>query len=179
MKKILSIFAIVCLLSSCGGKEESPYLIQYVETLISEYPNFESNEIAKRSVEDSIRNHIENQIGKPASDLVGIEFRFEKILDGQNGKCAIFVARPPMAFIDNPGNGSKYISADVSLIVFTSIDDAMAAKLGNHQTYAITGILDKWDADNLIYFDLLSTSSKSLNFGTYILKDTHITEYSE
>ncbi|WP_302998298.1 hypothetical protein [uncultured Alistipes sp.] len=179
MRKFLSILAIVCFLSSCGGNEEKTYLIQYVETLISEYPNFASNEIAKRSVKDSIRNHIENQIGKPASDLIGLELKFEKILDGQNGKCAIFIARPPMAFIDNPGNKSKYISADVSLIVFSPIDDAMAAKLGNHQTYAITGILDEWDADNLIYFDLLSTSSKSLDFGTYILKDAHITEYSE
>lgn len=177
MRKILSIIAIVCFLSSCGGGQESPYLIQYVEKIISKYPNFESNEIAKCSVEDSIRNHIENQIGKPASDLIGIEFRFEKILDGQNGKCAIFVAHP-MAFVDNPGNGDKYIGADVSLIVFTQIDDATAAKLGNHQTYAITGVLDKWDADNLTYLDL-SSSSDTLDFGTYILKDAHITEYSE
>ena len=105
MKKLtLSTIVLltILLITGCGGKDigTKTKLERYTEKLIQLYPNFATNEMAKKSINDSIAVMSKNAIGKDAILLDSVAFKFDSLREGKSGKCALFVAEPFM-FIDN------------------------------------------------------------------------------
>lgn len=178
MRNVLSILAILAIfLTSCSdGDIPKPFVAQYAESLMSQYPNYTSNDIAKGIVKDSISSHIKSYIGNDAKDLDGVEFHFDKLIDGKDGKCAIFTSDVYVS-IDAPANSqNKYIIGSIKIIAFGKVDDATAATLDNNMKYSISGILHEWDGDNTLNV-IRSSSYDDLDFGTYILDDMKVREY--
>lgn len=177
MRKVLSLLAVFAFVfCSCSEeKVNDPYVIKYAKSLVSQYPNYASNEMAKDAINDSIINHSRSFIGKDARDLDDIVFSFDDLLDGKDGKCAIFVSSTNFS-IDAPSNSSdKYISPFVKIIAFGRIDNNIAAKLDKNCKYKVSGKLHEWDGENNLNV-LMSSMSDDLDFGTYILDDMTITE---
>lgn len=178
MRKVLSVLAILAIFfASCSdGDVAKPFVAQYAETLISQYPNYASNDMAKSIVKDSISNHIKSYIGNDAKDLDGVEFHFDKLIDGKKGKCAVFTSNIYIS-IDAPANNQdKYIIGNVKIIAFGNVDDTIASKLDNKIKYSISGILHDWDDGNALNI-IYSSSYDDLDFGTYILDDMKVKEY--
>lgn len=177
MRKLLSLLVVFTFtFFSCSEERvNDPYVIKYAKSLVSQYPNFDSNYMAKETVRDSITNHSRSFIGKTAKDLDDIVFSFYDLIDGKNGKCAIFKFSTPLT-IDAPSNSkNKYISSSVKIIAFGRVDDDVAAKLDKNCKYRVSGKLHEWDGDNNLQV-LMSSMSDDLDFGTYILDDMTITE---
>jgi hypothetical protein len=167
------------ILSSCVGTEESkPFVVEYANRLIEQYPNFASNEIAKKAVTDSIYNHAMSFVGKQANDLNGIEFKFERLIEGQNGYCAVFTASR-YTDIENPiNNGDKYLGATINIAAFGNISDEVASRLDKNTSYSLSGILHAWDDKNTLNI-YHSYAHDALDFGIYILDDILIKEFPE
>lgn len=177
MKRLFIVFTITFLIASCGTNSSVnvPYVVKFTERLITQYPNYSSNKLAKEAVQDSIVKHAQSFIGKEAKDLEGIEFSFYKLINGDNGYCAIFKGSG-LSMIEAPkGSSKKYMTASSKIIVFGNVDDVIATKLDSNKEYYISGILHNWDGDN--YLGIYSTmTSDDLDFGTYILENMSITE---
>lgn len=179
MRKGLSFGAILALFFvSCSNENIiKPYVVQYAESLVYQYPNYASNEIAKEVIKDSISNHAKSYIGNYAKDLNSIEFHFDKLLNGKDSKCAVFTSSSYLS-VDAPVNSqNKYICAFLKIIAFGKVDDVTAAKLDKNMKYSISGILHEWDGDNTLNI-LTSSSYDDLDFGTYILDGMIIKEIS-
>lgn len=176
MRKLLLLAIFTFTIFSCSEeKAYDPYVIKYAKSLVSQFPNFASNDITKEIVRDSITNHARSFIGKNAKDLDDIVFTFEDLIDGKGGKCAIFVSSTYLT-IDAPSNSTdKYITSSVKIIAFGRVDNDVATKLDKNYKYKVSGKLHEWDGDNNIHV-LMSSMSDDLNFGTYILDDMTITE---
>ena len=85
MKKIfLFLSFLVILLSSCSDPKPASELEAKCEALMEKYPNYESNEIAYKAVNDSIAAYCESFIGKDATILKGLEFEFVEIYENKD-----------------------------------------------------------------------------------------------
>lgn len=175
MKKLFLFIMPTLIFLSCGKEYKPTYVEEYTKQLVLKHPNFETNEIAKSAIRDSIKAHITPFIGKHPKDIEGVKFRFEKLIEGKNGYCALFTATQ-YTDIENPSeSGDKYINATIQIIAFGNIDDTTASSLDAHKYYELSGVLHSWDEDNSIPV-IRSTSFGSIDFGTYILDDMTIKE---
>lgn len=113
MKKNLIAAALIALaVASCNRSESvsTTPLEQYTENLLSQFPNYESNEIARNSMNDSIKAHARSQIGSIPTDLSGLKFNFEEIKEGNDTCVATFLATG-YASIDAPANSKTNTSS--------------------------------------------------------------------
>lgn len=178
--KIFLFFGITFLLLSCSEskKEDKTYFEQYAESLITQYPNYESNDIAKSAIKDSIKNHAESFIGKNPKDLEGIEFSFSDFREGKEGKCAIFTAYTHCD-IEAPKNSDRErIISTAHIAIFGKVSDDIATILDSQKRYSISGRLHAWDGDNKISV-LQSIAPNDLDFGIYILDDMQVKEIQQ
>ena len=82
MKHLLFILCTVLLLASCSSNsKEQLFIEKYSEQLIEKYPNYESNEIARTAINDSIANFCESYVGKEATFFKGVHFRFLRLIE--------------------------------------------------------------------------------------------------
>lgn len=181
MRKILYVMTIALsvIICSCSQntKESETNLEIYAEKLISEYPNYESNEMAQSAIKDSIKSHAESFKGKIPNDLQGLQFKFDDFREGHYGKCAVFTASV-QADVDAPKNSDKeYLMSTIHIAVFGRVSDDVAAKLDRNLNYSISGRLHAWDGDNHLQI-LQPISVGDLDFGIYILDDMQVKEAS-
>jgi hypothetical protein len=172
------VLLTILLITGCGGKDigTKTKLERYTENLIQLYPNFATNEMAKKSINDSIAVMSKNAIGKDAILLDSVAFKFDGLREGKYGKCALFVAEPFM-FIDNLNKNSndKSIAVTINISAFGSVDDNIASKLDGNKKYFIKGKIHSIDLKNFLNVYYVS-SFDALNLGTYILDDMSISE---
>lgn len=157
----------------CGGYEavERTPLEQYTEALLTKFPNYKSNEMAKNAMNDSIKAHARAQIGTIPSDISGMKFCFEDIKEGNDTCIAIFSASG-YAEIDAPKNSqNKYITAIPGIVIVGKVDKATASSLDYNKRYSVSGEMFEWDAKSLSY-----SSGVDIPFGTYYLDAITISE---
>lgn len=174
MKKI--IFALAVVLSSCSSPVEKPFVEDYIDRLVEEYPNFASNEIAERAVEDSIRNLANSYVGRNPEILNGVEFKFEELFENNDTTSALFSAVSCMSQIDDKSGAHKYIITPIEILILGRVDSQTAGKLDRNRRYHIGGILHAWDETDR--FLASHITPKSLFLGTYILNNMNITPVS-
>lgn len=175
MKKLLICISMLLpmLLIGCGGNDtaERTPLEQYTEALLTQFPNYKSNEMALNAMNDSIKAHARAQIGTIPSDLSGMKFHFENLKEGNDTCVAVFSATG-YAEIDAPKNSqNKYITATPGIMVVGKVDKATAASLDYNKEYSVTGEMFEWDAKPLNY-----SSVVDIPFGTYYLDALTISE---
>lgn len=176
MKQVLLCVISLLLFFSCDDKrEEVVYVEEYAKQLVLKYPNFKANEIAEAAVKDSIRAHVSLFIGGHPKDIDGVKFRFEKLIEGKNGYCALFTASQYIDVESPSAGGSKYIGATIQMMAFGNVDDVVASSLDTQKYYKLGGVLHAWDEDNSIPV-VRTTYPDRMDFGTYILDDMTVEE---
>lgn len=174
MKKIL--FALAVALSACSSPEEKTFAVDYVDRLVSEYPNFASNDIAKRAVRDSIQVLGRSAIGNSPELLNGIEFKFEELFENNDTTSALFSAVGCVSQINDESGAHKYIITPIEMCVLGRVDSQTAAKLDGNRRYHIDGVLHEWDGVNR--FIAHRVTPESIFLGTYILDNMNVTPVS-
>lgn len=172
-KKIITISLLALSLASCGRSESisTTPLEQYTEKLLTLFPNYESNEIARNTMADSIKAHARAQIGSIPTDLSGLKFKFEEIKEGADTCVATFLATG-YASIDAPSNSSnKYIIATPGIMVVGKVDKATAVTLDHHKQYSVSGKMFEYDAT-----PWANSMVVDIPFGTYFLEALNISE---
>lgn len=173
MKKLLFSLLFPAILISCGGNDaiERTPLEQYTEALITKYPNYASNEMARNAMNDSIKAHANAQIGTIPTDLTGMKFNFREIKEGNDTCVAVFLATG-YASIDAPANSqNKYITATPGIVVVGKVDKAKASTLDYNIEYSVKGEMFAWDATPWAH-----TAVVDIPFGTYFLDTLDISE---
>lgn len=165
MKKI--IFALAIALSACSSPQEKPFVVNYIDHLVEKYPNFASNEIAERAVEDSIQALGKSYIGKRPEILNGVDFRFEELFENKDTTSALFFAVDCLSQIDDKSGAHKYIITPIEIRVLGRVDSQTAAKLDRNRLYHIDGVLHAWDETDRFLPSRMTP--ESLFLGTYIL----------
>lgn len=171
MKKIL--FALAVALTACSSPEEKTFAVDYVDRLVSEYPNFSSNEIAKRAVQDSIQTLGVSSIGKKPEILNGVDFKFEELFEHNDTTAALFSAVSCLSQIEDESGAHKYIITPIEICVLGRVDSQTAAKLDRNRRYRLDGVLHEWDSKNRFLPQRMTP--ESLFLGTYILDDITVT----
>lgn len=171
MKRFLFLCFVLIAITSCGEQEESAYIGKYAEKLLTQYPNYRSNDIAQDAIKDSIENHAKSFIGKVPSDIDGLAFEFIELVEKDGERGALFRARCN-ADIESNSDKKKYIIATVQICVFAVVPNETAAKLDANKTYKLSGILADWDKRDYSY----SACIADMDFGTYFLDNAEIKE---
>lgn len=175
MKRLVFFIVSITVFLSCtnDAKKESP-IIKWTDNIVKTYPNYNSNELAKKSVMDSVVNLAVIQTGKEASFLKGIHFSFKKMIENKEDKdsfAVFFTSTNCRSHIEAEGVGRKYIITDIILRVIGKVGKESAAKLDSNQEYFIKGIVYNWDAGDLLNISS-HYSSEEIDFGTYILNSS-------
>lgn len=171
MKKIMLVAIVAVMMAACSSSDSNkPAVVQYVNDLVTLYPNYRSNDIARTALLDSIANHV-RPAGVSPVDIAGVDFKFAKFVENpQTGaKSAVFTSTGCTSNIENPNGNPKYLMTDINIRVLGAIDDVTAAKLDGNSVYRIDGKLHAWDAADV--FGVTHKIGNAVDFGTYILDD--------
>lgn len=164
------------LYASCSSSEGKPFVVSYADRIIGEYPNFGSNEIAKRAVMDSIQVLGKSYIGESPKTLNGVDFKFEELFENGDSVSALFSAIDCISDIEDKSGAHKYIITPIEIRVLGRVDSQTAAKLDGNSIYHIDGVLHAWD-DKDRFLAHRNTGGK-LFFGTYILDNMNVKSVS-
>lgn len=177
MKNLLFILCAVLLLASCSSNSsEQLFIEKYSEQLIGKYPNYESNEIARKAINDSIAHFCESYVGKDASFFKGVHFRFLRLIENeQKGThAALFESTGLFCEIESEAGGGKYVIANPVFAVLGTPDEATAATLSSGEEYYISGTIHAWDGDHMIHYP--SSNPANLDFGTVIMESINVSK---
>lgn len=180
MKKLFLFLPLLAfLISSCSDPKPESELEAKCEQLMEKYPNYESNELASKAINDSIAAYCESFVGKEASLLKGIEFEFIKIYENKDTGAhpALFRGRA-FCEIDAKGGKNKYIISSPQVLVLGTVSEEQVATFDKNQKYAITGSVHAWDGDNLLGH-MGAMMPGDLSFGTFILNSITVTQIEE
>lgn len=177
MKKLFLLLSLfVILLSSCSEPKPESELEAKCEALMEKYPNYESNDIAYKAINDSITAYCESFVGKEASLLKGIEFEFVEIFENKDtgGHAALFRGRV-FCEIEANGGKTKLIISSPQVMVLGTVGEEQAATLDSNQKYSISGTVHAWDGKNMLGREGVMTHA-DLSFGTFILNPITVTQ---
>lgn len=160
---------LLCVIAlSCSKERVKTPVEKYVETLVKMYPNYETNDIARAAVKDSVTLHMKAAVGKPCVELQDVKFGFRRIVENGGQRAALFDANVS-TFNDVDGKQSMY--SDILMHVMCVVDDETAATLDGQRKYAIAGTLDDW-GENDLYMGISTTAT--IDFGILLLNKATI-----
>ena len=171
MKKFFILLCLTAILYSCGGstKPQAP-VEKWIDGLVTEYPNYDSNELTKKAVRDSVVAFGNKAVDKPTDFLNGVEFRFAKMVENGDSVAVFFDSSGCRSEIDAPENSSrKYVYTDIIIRVLGKVDKATAAKLDKEKLYTLTGVVHAWDEEDRFFISTHAISN--IDLGTFILND--------
>lgn len=176
----VAIIATAALFLSCGGSRKPKAPVEkWIDSLVTAYPNYESNDISKRAVHDSVMAFGNQAVDKTLDFCDGVAFRFAKMIENADSFAVIFDSRSCHSEIEAPeGSNRKYIYTDIVIRVVGKVDKATASKLDGDKRYTLKGTVHAWDAEDKFF---ISTSSiGNIDLGTYIVNnDIEISEVNE
>lgn len=182
MKHLLySICCLVALLvASCGSDTPKCQLEQWGENLLTQYPNYRSNDIAKKSFNDSITAYCESFINKEATLFDGVEFTFKKLVENeQTGThSAIFDGRV-YTEIESNADGGKYLSCTFFLNAMGIVSEDFASSLSSGYKYTLSGKVHAWDGDDMLGMKPGSCTFNDAYLGMFIIDDLKVTKIEE
>lgn len=173
MKKIIILCLLTILVVACNESKKSSYIETYIESLLTKYPNFASNDVAEKALEDSLENHSKSFIGMVTPDIRDLTFDFDEIIDNGSKQGAIFKTSIYPS-IEISSSKVKSVCPIVGLCVFIEVPNDIAATLDANKKYRINGILIDWDKTDFSY----STTS-DINLGTYMIGNAKIEEIKQ
>lgn len=168
---ILSLLLSAIFVCGCQSEKEDAPIVKYVNGVVAEYPNYRSNEISEKSLNEKLANR-----DKSVEDLVGVNFKFKKLIENsQTGKySALFESTGCTSSIESNADGGKYIINGICILVLGSVDESTASKLNSGIEYEISGTLHAWDEEDKFYcYDAMLDG---FFLGTYILDDMTVKE---
>ena len=176
LKNLFLAFAIGAMFafSSCSDPKPASELEAKCESLMDKFPNYASNEIAAKALNDSVAAYCESFVGREATLLKGIEFEFVKTYDNEQKGThpALFEGRA-YCEIEAKGGKNKYIISSPSILVLGTLSNEQTATLDSNQKYSISGIVHAWDGDNLLGEHTVMTPS-DIDFGTFIMESINV-----
>lgn len=187
MKKIF-LLLLPALLWSCTGvnnseKQTSPVetestisnpLQQEAERIMNQYKNFNSNELAKKSMIEEISKFGEYCIGSEAP-FNGIKFKFEKVIENpQNGNYSALMSADISCYIayDADENGLAPVGPGVEITALGVIPQELAITLDYGKEYSVSGVVKEFDIKDQFFI----TYPQDVFFGAFILDDMKITQ---
>lgn len=171
---LLAILALMLAISaSCSSERVKTPIEKYVESLVKQYPNYQSNEIARDAVKDSVGQHMKAAIGKPCVEIQDVEFKFREIIKDGNQQAAMFHANVTTF---NDVDGKESMMSDALIHVLCVVDEQTAATLDGDRKYSISGILDDW-GENDIHMGISTT--QTIDFGVLLLNNATIQPIKE
>ena len=172
MKKLLNQLALIFLLcaiaSACTSERVKNPVEKYVESLVKQYPNYETNEIARAAVKDSVMQHMKAAVGKPSTDIQDVEFKFKRLVEDGDKKAALFEANVNTF---NDVEGKESMMSSILIHALCVVDDETAAKLDGDKVYSISGTLDDW-GENDLYMGISTT--QTIDFGVLLFNHATI-----
>lgn len=168
MKKILLLMLLPVLLWSCGGDNEpTPPVVEVAKTLMTKYPNYESNKEARGEMIKEINEYGNTFVGKQPP-FEGITFHFKRIITNEQtgAQSALLESFGALATVDNPNVKGRYLAGSVQICVLGIVPNDVALSLDRNIDYRVSGIVHAYDEDN--HF-LTTDWNISLYFGTYII----------
>lgn len=179
MKKFLLIFAIAFAVGACSKKDDArPYVLNYTDNLVEQYPGYKSNDMAREIIMDSIHAKCETYVGKDFTLFDGVNFKFIKLFENeQAGTVAGWFRNDYInSDIESTANGGKYVMSSLETLVLGTIDAETASQLASGYSYKITGKVH----DYTPYDDFcLKSSLTDIFFGTFVLDDMTVTKVDE
>ena len=156
---------ILAFFTSCGNKtnEKTP-VEQWVDGIVSQYPNLQSNNLAMASVKDSIESFGNRAVGHSTDVLNGVCFKFVKTIENNDSVAVFFDARRCNSIVEAD---EKDIYTGIIIRVLGKVDKQTASKLDGNKLYSISGMVHAWDdADR---FFISHSMPGDLDLGTFIL----------
>jgi hypothetical protein len=180
MKKLILLLLVVLptILASCKSESKPNSEIEsFAESLMSKYPNYESNDEAKNSMKSEIVKYGESFVGKPAP-FAGVDFKFKKIVENeQTGtKSAVFESRGNSAEIANPNVKGRYLFADIQICALGVLDNSIINTLDSNVVYSLSGTVHAYDDKDLFY---VGDWMLGIYFGTFILDNMTVESKSK
>lgn len=177
MKKLLFI-TLVTLLSACWSEQPKSEIENALTPIISEYPNYESNDMAREQAMSRVETWGKSLLGK-AAPFNGSEFSFRKMETVDGHTAAFFVARG-FVEIDAPkGSSNKYVISSPTVVVLAQIDNATAAKLDGNKKYSLSGTVKDWSAKDDFFIASGSMTPDDIFMGTFLMDNPTISEITE
>lgn len=179
-KLIYTLFLLPFLLVSCGGELPKSELRDCTEAIITQYPNFESNDIAKEAVAKAVVEKSKTLLNQPTTFFDNVEFRFLDLMEGENGY-NVLMECDEFCEIDAPkGSSNKYVIANAVAQIVGQIDETTAAQLDKNKKYFIRGTIEGWQEDplphSLARVALKGVSMDGIFYGAFSIKDLKLTE---
>ena len=165
MRKIILFALALASLTSCVDTttEKAP-VEQWVDGLVSQYPNLKSNNLAMASVKDSVAAYGNRAVGRSADLLDGVRFKFVKMIENKDILAVFFDATRCSSAIYV---GDNDIYTGIKIRVLGKVDKRTASKLDENKLYAISGQVHAWDdADR---FGISHSMVGDIDLGTFIL----------
>jgi len=177
---IIFISLIAILMASCSDSKPATQLENWGTNLLTQHPNYRSNEIAKNAFNDSITAYCESFVGQDASLFDGVEFTFKELVknDQTDAYSAIFVGRE-YAEIESNADGGKYLSCTFFINAMGIVSEDVAASLSSGYKYSISGKVHAWDGDDLLNMKPGSCSVNDAYMGMFIIDNLRITKIDD
>jgi len=178
---LLLVSLVAILFASCGSNEESKTkLRKWGENLLTQYPNYRSNDIAKESFNDSITAYCESFVGREASLFNGVELTFVKLVknDQTGTHSAIFVGHE-YAEIESDADGGKYLSCAFFINAMGIVPNDVAATLASGYKYTLDGKVHAWDGDDMLGMKPGFCTFNDAYMGMFIIDDLKVSRIEE
>lgn len=169
MKKYLLALAVLGLAGCSSTPVHVVPVESWVDGIVTQYPNLHSNDISKQSVKDSVRAYANSYIGRNASLLEGVNFRFEKMIDRGDSAAVFFVSTGCYSDIEVEGARNGHVFTDIDIRVLGKVDRQTAGTLDKNKKYSLKGTVDNWDEEDRFF--LASHSFEKIDLGMFILND--------
>ena len=172
MKKLFIVAAVIVAVVGCtkSSLKQAP-VEEWAGHIIEQYPNFNSNDISRQIVADSVASYANKFVGQKADMLNGVKFYFAKMVDSGDSVAVFFDATE----FEKDGD---YVWTDLHIRVLGKIDRKTAETLDKEKKYYISGKVHAWDAEDL--FNITHPMLDNIDLGTFILNsDIEIVEAVE
>ncbi len=170
------MLALVVGITSCSDPKPESELETKCKALMEKFPNYESNDIAYKVLNDSVASYCESFVGKEATLLRDIEFDYIELFENHDkGTHAALFRGRQFCDIDAKGGKAKYIISSTQVMVLGTVSEEQAASLDNNQKYAISGSVHAWDGDNMLGHEGVMPHA-DISFGTFILDPITVTK---
>lgn len=169
LRLIFLVLAITCFAGCSNASKKKAQVVTWVDGIMAQYPNMQSNEISASAVKDSVKLFAESFIGQRATLLEGVTFKFRKMMEKKDSFAVFFDARGCFSDIESKTVDKEHLITDINMRVVGKVDKQTAATLDKEKSYALSGTLHAWDAEDRFF--ITNHVGGCIDLGTFILNE--------
>jgi hypothetical protein len=180
MKKYILLIPTLLLLSGCIGlfprapKAPKNSIEQWAENLMTQYPNFKSNDITKSIVNDSIDQYVNTFVGKEAKLFEGVPFNFVRVEGTSNDSTTIQLKGSVLAEIESNADGGKYVMTGLCFLVLGNVPTDIAATLNTSDKYTVSGTVREIDTKDTLFKAMATYTHNDTFMGAFFIDNLKI-----